>query len=165
MPNSVFFIASFSWWEYILGEQQMQMGRIATRNRVEKTSALTSGAGETLILSCKTAVRTSESGWRSLSGCRRWEVENFFALELFRSGVIFVSCRYTNFTAKNAGRTARFWFVRAIGRAPNALNAARRSSKRNSPLLPQRTPAALLRLRRNAAVADAARDAVVIEVR
>ena len=88
----------------------------------------------------------------------------FFSLELFASGVILRSCRFTNFTARNAVRTARSWFVPAIGRAPSARNAARRNWKRNFPLSRQRPREVSRRLlRRNAAAAVADRGAGVIE--
>src|SRR6185312_4437261 len=91
-------------------------------------------------------------------------VETHSDLRLFRSGIIILPCRFTNFIVKSAVKTARFSSARAIGRAPNARNAARPNSKRNSPPShqPTREPAALRR--QNVAAADAGRDAGVIEL-
>jgi hypothetical protein len=137
-----FFHNFFGWQEHILGECRVQMGRFATRNRGEMRTS-------------NTTIQHPTSNVRETSSRLR--------LELFASGVIFDACQFTNFTAKNAVRTARFWFGRAIGRAPSARNAARRNSKRNSPPSPQPTPEAARRLRPNVAAADADRGVGVIK--
>ena len=78
------------------------------------------------------------------------------ALEVFGGGVIFELCRSTSFIAKNAGRTAKFSSVRAIGRARSARYAAPRSWRRNFRRSPQRTRAALRVGRARRAAVDVA---------
>jgi len=46
-----------------------------------------------------------------------------------------MKCRFTNSTAKGAGRIASYWSGRGIGRASNVRNAGRNSLRRNFPLL------------------------------
>lgn len=41
-------------------------------------------------------------------------------------------CRFTNFIAKTASATAKFWFVRPIGKIPNVRIAARKICRKNS---------------------------------
>ena len=94
-----------------------------------------------------------------------WCLELFpFSLEVFEGGVIFGLCRYTSFTANNAVKTARFSPARAIGRAPNARNVARRNSRRNSPPSRQPMRAAARLPRQNAAGAGVDPGAGVIEL-
>lgn len=86
-----------------------------------------------------------------------------FALEVFGGAVIFVTCRFTSFTARNAGRTAKSWSVRAIGGAQNARSAARPSSRRNFRCLPRPMPAAAEALHPNAPAVAAGQAADVTE--
>ena len=78
-----------------------------------------------------------------------------FALEVFGGGVIFDLCRFTNFIAEAAVRTAKSSFVPAIGRAPSVRSAAQPSWKRNSRRLRPRMRGAGQRPRRRSGVAEA----------
>ena len=91
-----------------------------------------------------------------------WESGPSFTLEVFEGGVIFGSCRFTNFIVNNAGRTVRSWSVPAIGRARNARNAAQRRSIRNSRCSLRREPRARRSLKN--AVEAAAGAAAVTDI-
>src|SRR6185437_15821980 len=97
--------------------------------------------------------------WRRL---RPWASPSI-QLVVFAGRIIVVTCPFTSFIAKSAGKTARFWSVPAIGKALNARNAAQRSSRRNfrSSLRPMRRAAPVPC--RNAVAVDAGRGVGVIE--
>ncbi len=77
------------------------------------------------------------------------------------SSCIFVSCRSTNFIARNASGTAKSLSAPATGRARNAHIAAQRNCPRNSPPSPRPAPAPPARLRPATAAADIVAAAVV----
>src|SRR4051794_11073522 len=100
---------------------------------------------------------TGKRGREEHRTLKEWAMRGeWFRVEFFGGGAIFVSCRYTNFTANNAVRTARFLYVPAIGRAQSVRSAARQSWRRNSRPLRQPTREAH-RPNQPSAAADAAR--------
>jgi hypothetical protein len=66
------------------------------------------------------------------------------------ASIFFYVCRSTNFIARSARLTVRYWFVRAIGREPGVRSAVQRGfpksfrslRRRAHPVLPPRRPAA-----------------------
>jgi hypothetical protein len=77
-------------------------------------------------------------------------------LEIFRSLNTVYPCRFTNFTAKNAARTAKSWCVHLIGAEPNAPIAGQAGWTRNFPPLLRPVAAAMPGLVRLAAAGDVA---------
>jgi hypothetical protein len=74
-----------------------------------------------------------------------------FQLELADWPIMFWSCRFTNFIARNATRTAKCWCAPVVGRAPSAPIAAQPGFPRSSRSSLPPTAAALKRPRARAA--------------